>query len=461
MNWYGGGYSSNAEYPIQKTKYSSSYEIVRGGRYWLNSRGVFIYINHDIPLFVDQNSKIADNICFTAKNGPPYIVREIFHFNYKIGFSSNARRTQMNFNHRYFRTKWSIPNDRVIRYPHWGTPYIFKSRIDETLFRGYTDNIAKYGLKASTIMIDSDAQDCMGSNSMDKKRFPNMENLVADIKKKIQGVVFAMQLHPFINESCLPNYEIARKNNYFINFVPPTGMDKLWNPFHKTSVQIDFQNPSATEWLKKELIRFKQETGIDTFSYGSQINYLDTIEDPYENQYLPFDLASTNLMKLEKEFMNPYRLRNGWQDQDLKELSHSHYTFEFIHFKNNWSSKDGLKSMIPFLMQANLHGNPYIIQECFRHKTDEANKELFIRYVQTTAFFPNINYCIGPWEFDQETVDITKKMNKLHEDYTDLILERIKLSFDRGDPINPPIWWIDPEDKDAQMVSDGQVNFHC
>lgn len=52
-------------------------------------------------------------------------------------------------------------------------------------------------------------------------------------------------------------------------------------------------------------------------------------------------------------------------------------------------------------------------------------------------------------------------MDILHEDYSDLILERIKLLTATGDPINPPIWWLDPEDKDAQMVSDGQVNFLC
>lgn len=33
-------------------------------------------------------------------------------------------------------------------------------------------------------------------------------------------------------------------------------------------------------------------------------------------------------------------------------------------------------------------------------------------------------------------------------------MERFKLAVSRGEPVNPPIWWIAPEDKIAQTIHD-------
>lgn len=72
---------------------------------------------------------------------------------------------------------------------------------------------------------------------------------------------------------------------------------------------------------------------------------------------------------------------------------------------------------------------------------------------------PVINYCFGPLIVDQETMEIERKLNKLHLEHSDLIKERFDSVCAKGHPVNPPIWWLDPEDKDAQIVADGQVNF--
>lgn len=33
-------------------------------------------------------------------------------------------------------------------------------------------------------------------------------------------------------------------------------------------------------------------------------------------------------------------------------------------------------------------------------------------------------------------------------------MERFKLAVEKGEPVNPPIWWIAPEDKIAQAIDD-------
>ena len=74
--------------------------------------------------------------------------------------------------------------------------------------------------------------------------------------------------------------------------------------------------------------------------------------------------------------------------------------------------------------------------------------------MQATVFMPGIQFSVTPWDFDIETVAIAKKFTKLHLDYSDFILQRFKSGITRRDAVNLPIWWINPEDKIAQTISD-------
>jgi len=55
--------------------------------------------------------------------------------------------------------------------------------------------------------------------------------------------------------------------------------------------------------------------------------------------------------------------------------------------------------------------------------------------------------CVRP-----QAVSISLKFVRLHEQYTSLIMERFKLAVSTGEPVNPPIWWLAPQDKIAQSI---------
>lgn len=62
------------------------------------------------------------------------------------------------------------------------------------------------------------------------------------------------------------------------------------------------------------------------------------------------------------------------------------------------------------------------------------SKQLFIRWLQASVFMPSLQFSVAPWDFDDETVEISLKFTKLHHDYGDLILERFMLAVSGGDP---------------------------
>lgn len=55
-----------------------------------------------------------------------------------------------------------------------------------------------------------------------------------------------------------------------------------------------------------------------------------------------------------------------------------------------------------------------------------------------------------------QAVEICRKYTQLHADYADEIAAAMRASVERGTPVNPPIWWLDPEDEVALAVWDGK-----
>ena len=78
---------------------------------------------------------------------------------------------------------------------------------------------------------------------------------------------------------------------------------------------------------------------------------------------------------------------------------------------------------------------------------DLPEKELFIRWLELTAFLPSMQFSIAPWQYDDETTDIALKFVKLHKDFVaPKFIELAKEATQNGYPIIRPIWWIAPDD---------------
>lgn len=108
---------------------------------------------------------------------------------------------------------------------------------------------------------------------------------------------------------------------------------------------------------------------------------------------------------------------------------------------------------------------------------EKITKEMLIRWLQATVFMPALQFSVAPWDaaFDEETIEISRHFVNLHTQYADYILQRFQLAVSDGVPgkiwfawrpsqnfmflrisVNPPIWWLDPEDSIAQTIADGK-----
>ena len=68
-----------------------------------------------------------------------------------------------------------------------------------------------------------------------------------------------------------------------------------------------------------------------------------------------------------------------------------------------------------------------------------------------------MQFSFVPWLYDQEVIDHTKAMIALRESYANKIVDLARASTETGEPINRPIWWLDPYDETAFEIEDGET----
>ena len=59
--------------------------------------------------------------------------------------------------------------------------------------------------------------------------------------------------------------------------------------------------------------------------------------------------------------------------------------------------------------------------------------------------------------FILQVVEITLRMIALRNKYSSLIVDLAKEAAITGAPINRPIWWIDPTNKEAMKIDSGTI----
>ena len=82
------------------------------------------------------------------------------------------------------------------------------------------------------------------------------------------------------------------------------------------------------------------------------------------------------------------------------------------------------------------------------------SRELYIRWLQVNVFMPSLQISYVPWLYDEEVVEHSLAMTRLHAQYSPLIIQLARESQETGAPINRPVWWLDPTDQTALALED-------
>ena len=80
-------------------------------------------------------------------------------------------------------------------------------------------------------------------------------------------------------------------------------------------------------------------------------------------------------------------------------------------------------------------GNGYNWENPFDKTVEIPPKELFIRWMQVSAYLPSMQFSFTPWQYDQETIDIGLEMVRQHEQrVTPVIINAAQFMIKSGKP---------------------------
>lgn len=314
--------------------------------------------------------------------------------------------------------------------------FITGRSINESTIWNFADEIQSNGFNFSLIDIDDFWEDCYGSLKVNQTKFPNLKALTTDLHSR--GFVVGMWVHPFVNKDCREYYDYGIANNLFVKSHSGSIDTSWWNSDKNAAAHVDFTKTEGRTWYKSRLEKIQEDFGIDIFKFdGGETSWYP--EDPVlqGDPNITPSQSTRAFVEMASEFGELLEIRTGWGTQYLPVL------VRMLDFDSRWTAFNGLKSLIPTLLQFNLNGYVFVLPDMIggnQYNDDVITEELFIRWLQASVFMPSLQFSVAPWDFDNsEVIEIAKHYTELHFEYSELIMERFEFAVEEGHPGKSPV----------------------
>ncbi|XP_072377024.1 myogenesis-regulating glycosidase-like [Diabrotica undecimpunctata] len=439
--------NGNDPYVIKK---SDNFAVAE--RYWLNSKGTFIFIDDKVPLFIDQNNNENGVLLLIAKCENPYVNRQRNILTYDIVTKKNSKEAHLHAVNNYLGKPTGYPNENMIRKPVWTTWPKYKQPVDQNKVNEFVKSIVDHKFLGGQIEIDENWEVCFGSHVFNKDKFPDPKGLIDSIKS--QGFKTALWINPFVNNDCQNYSNEGLDKGYFVKDVNGDTRAIWWES--DDAHQVDFTNPDAAKWFSDKIQALADDPGLDGFKFDAgETDYaipphqFDHVEDQEE---VP-NVFTKKYVETCAQFGDLIEVRSAWRTQNLPVF------LRMIDKDSLWTIDDGLESLVTTLIQMNMNGYTLVLPDMVGGNSyrQAPTAELMVRWTQANALMPALQFGFLPWDYpsDQfDTTEIVRKYSNLHEEYGDKIIEAMKASIEKGTPVNPPIWWIDPTDSFSYTIYD-------
>lgn len=421
--------------------------------YWISSSGVGIYVSGDVTLHSSFNADGDDRLCLksdrrgyvNAENSDDDLYRE--WLNYTVCRGENLLQVHRHMLRTHFARPRQVPDERTVRSPIWSTWARYKVHVNQTSVLEYATEIDRYGFPNSQIEIDDMYSTQYGDFDFDRAKFPDARAMTARLREL--GFRVTVWVTPFANTGSRAFAEGVEKS-YWAKTRPPYSVSSLtrWWQGPKGAAVLDVTNAEAVRWYVRRLKAFQSEYGIDSFKFDAgELDFLP------RDMYVPPDIVNTNRLtdmyvRVTEQFGGMVEVRSGFRSQDVPVF------FRMLDKDSVWGYDNGLRSMIPTALFMGVVGYPFVLPDMIGgngygdedplRETTIPDRELFVRWLEVSAFMPAMQFSIAPWQYDEEVVKIALKFVKIHETLVaPEVIRAGKIALKTGEPILRPLWWID------------------
>ncbi|XP_014249264.1 myogenesis-regulating glycosidase isoform X3 [Cimex lectularius] len=491
-HWYGGGRTLGMAWPVELGQVEMSAFVTghigrhRWGsvlkRYFINSRGVAISVDSETPLYVSINAERETRLCLQARQDDfAYVTHKgLPKLNYSVCTSSN-----MKLLHSFLSEKslWdgltksdAEAINSLVYEPVWQIAPRDKLLLTQSAIANYTDSVNDLGfLRQGYVLLNEHWQVHVGDLTLDKERFPTMEETIDIIHRR--GFRIALTIQPFISTES-KNFAVAVEKGLLITERGSEQLRKVPALTRYKSVSsagmLDVTNNETIPWMHAQLTDLLEKYKVDSF-------YLDmgTAYDMPQYYQLKQNLTNPDLYKT--LFTN--KMSNRIRVLGVSGAISRPPAPVFVSLPTLSSTWESLQVIIPTILTYGIVGYPFLMPGpvggdylpsydqdgsniTFRglgigdHKVSDShlpNKELYIRWLQLATFLPVIRYSHLPSDYvsDNQVLEQAKVLTALRLQTVNPLLNKLILeALNTGVPLIRPLWMLDPSDSACHLVVD-------
>ncbi|XP_002125217.2 myogenesis-regulating glycosidase-like [Ciona intestinalis] len=475
--WYGGAEMITQKWPLNEINmkrgaaFLSSDLPKRYGnvleRYFLSSNGVAVYINQDAPLYVSID--LNQGICLEASYDKSSLVGPTFLYDdghstklsYTVCIGKDPKTVHQfmtRLNGGFIARPTQLPDLKMMQDPIWSTWARYKSDINQSVVETFVNEILEHNFTNSQVEIDDGYEDEYGDFTFGVNKFPDAKGMVSKLHDK--GFRVTTWVTPFINLAS-KNYRTARSSGYLI---PDTEEDspaviRWWNG--RGSV-VDFTNPSAAKWYSDYLSSVKAEYGLDSFKFDAgETTYLPKsgLNFTYRRDSNPSEFTKMYTKAAYQVGGNMMEMRSSWKTQGYN------FYMRLMDKGSSWGGLRGFLTVIPTALTFSVLGYPFVLPDMIggnayvfgTNNDNKPSRELYIRWIELSAFLPCMQFSISPWQYDEEVTKIAQYYVTLHRTVVYEELVRASNAYIKGEStlLVSPLWFhADIGDVTALTVDD-------
>jgi alpha-glucosidase (family GH31 glycosyl hydrolase) len=307
--------------------------------------------------------------------------------------------------------------------------------------RQIVDDYLANDIPVGAIIIDSPWETGYNTFSFDSSLYPDPQGMVNYFHGK--NVKVMMWATGVINIDQQPEYNYAKQNNYFmrVSATDTVGVIKWWKG--KGSL-IDWWNPQAVAWWKGLMDKTLQY-GIDGWKVdgtdfyalsspyspglGSNVSRID-----YSAKYYRLFQDYTRQKLGGKQVITARPIDNyGFTGAGGSQLALAPVDMNYCGWVGDQDATfTGLTKALNNMYYSSVEGYLAYGSDIGGYREDNTappqmrTRELFIRWAQLGAFCPVMENGGGgehrPWKFDAQTLEIYRKVAKMHHQLTDYFM---------------------------------------
>ena len=445
--WYGGGFQGWREpqiIPLNEARIEKSAFFAQGATQgtpvWYSTKGVALWVRtkHDFRYSINRVADgKADGLLSVEMPGVSALA-------YDIVVGGDVRDAVRHVIREVGYPR-AVPPADFFRLPVYTTWVEHKVPVSQQKVLEFARAIRRHRLPCGVIEIDDKWEDRYGDLKFDPAKFPDPGAMVRELHRL--GYRVTLWVHPFANTDS-ETYARHRRDGLLLrNLSGEAGLIKWWNG---AAAVWDFTDPRAASEFRARLTRLQRLYGFDGFKFdGGDVNLV------------PQDMRAASGVG-PAEYADVYNreatARFAWNETRVGIYSQPLGIVQRLIDKHSvWGRENGLAAIIPEAITVSMRGFPYVMPDMIggnQYDQDKIDKELLVRWAQASALMPLMQFSVGPWHFDEETVRLAREASELHVRFAPHILRLASAAPRTGEPILAPLWYHHPRDPETYAITD-------